>query len=591
MINKMKLKLEVFLKDRPLVWSFIFVICICAGFLNRVVYNPEDYYELYSAPTRKTNLDFNFTDVSHLIGVRPYHKESFRNSDSSHVIIGDIDRDQYEDFISIGRNEKGKNFFNIYKNVEGKRFEIQKDLMRPVWNEVGKERIYTATLTDLDNDQWPDLVIVQQKNKVQQVTFFKNVNGEFNSNIWAPVVTEGDKRNINLVDVNADGFIDLYFSSFLQDRMTSLTPLISNGSDGGKNILLLNIQGKKFEDYTDQYNLGNRGLSWTAAIGDFNQDGFPDIVDINDFGYNAFKFNHEGKYFKDVTKESYQAENVSYSMSGEVADFNNDGLFDIFISNVNRPTLFSGNNFLLINDPKSKGRFRNLASKEHVDACGWAWGAKAFEPMRDGNEAIIVVNAPTRSPNSALRSSFNSAPIFLKEALINGDDTLFAKGHFNNLTKFPERNCVFVKSEDSYIDVAHQVGIRDEKGGKSVGEIDFNNDGVSDFIIGNVDSNPILYQGTYSGPNNWIGFELVGKKSNSDAIGAVIKVNFDKRSKIKQIFPTNGYQSQSTKKIVFGIKKGEKLSNIQIMWPSRNVQTVTNFNLGQYNRIEEYVQY
>lgn len=582
-----KKRISTLIRDRAVIWMILFLFCLTFGYFNRVVFNSDDYYDLYSSKMSQQKLDFYFEDRSASLGGKSYTKSEFLSSDSSHIIVGDIDRDGFEDFLSVGRNEKGKNFFNLHQNNEGKNFVIRHDLLRPVWKVVGKNRIYTAALVDLDNDGWLDLVLVQQKNEFQQVTFLKNEKGKFKTSDWGPIVTVGDKRNINLLDVNADGFIDLYFSSFMQERIRGFTPLVSNGNDGGKNILLLNQSGLKFEDRTDEFGLGNRALSWTAALADFDQDGYVDLVDINDFGYNNYKKNINGKHFVDETKKFFNAQNVSYSMSGEVADFNNDGAFDIFISNVNRPTLFSGNNYLLMNNPKNLGAFKNVARLQKVDACGWSWGAKALEPNNDGNEAIFVVNAPTRSPNSALRSSFNSSPLFLRELASEGDDQLFSKGQFTNTARFPERNCLYYFDGNQFSDVAEAAGIKDLKGGKSVSTFDYNNDGVTDLLIGNVDSSPILYAGNYKGKNRWIGFKLIGNKSNRDAIGAVVNVQFTDREKKKQIFPTNGYQSQSSTRLIFGVKDKEDIKNIRIIWPSRKIQNVTTFNIGEYNEIYE----
>lgn len=571
---------------KRIIWYLIFTACICIGLFNHVIYNQSDYYNLYSGKkTSRKHFDFKFIDESKLIHSPVYSSYKYRSNSPAQVAIGDLNNDGFEDFIFISNqihpDNKNQMYLKIQMNLEGKIFKNDFDLQKIILKSINSmSGIKAIVILDIDNDGWNDIAFTYNN----CVHFIRNNAGKFQANIIPTVCTDGDKRNINLVDVNNDGFVDLYFSSFQKQERMWIPTAIANGMDGGKNILLINKNGKSFVDATDEYGLGARTNSWTAAIADFNNDGFPDILDINDFGFNQYYENDQGKRFIDRTKKSLSIRNMSYSMSGEVADFNNDGQFDVYVSNTNRPSYHNGYNLLLIND---KGVFKDVAKKTSTSACGWSWGTSAFEPDRGLESSIFVVNSPSQPINQQERSSLYSSPPFIRKFLADNFKGIIPNANFANVARFPERNCLFFKEGDQYSDIATEVGITDIKGGKAIAQFDYNNDGVSDFIIINSDSSPILYRGEYSGKNMWIGLQLKGTKSNINAIGSVVEIEFDSGKKIKQNYPTNGYQSQSSSRFIFGIPENSKIKSINVKWPSGKLSKVENYEIGKYNNISE----
>lgn len=570
--------------SKKLIWYVVFSISIFFGFKNDVIINKGDYFDLYSAPKKlDQKYDFKFLNESSLIEMPAFQSETYSSNSPSQMIVGDLNNDGFDDFIVLGKN-KNRRFIKVQMNVKGKKFVNDHKLELDIWRNNGVFRygINTVAIADLDNDGLNDIVVSHEG----CVSFLKkNKNNNYDQSIIPTICTVGDKRNINLVDLNNDGFIDLYFSSFQDRDRNWIPPAISNGNDGGRNILLINQKGKSFKDSSQEYGVLGKSLSWTAALADFNNDGYTDILDINDYGYNKFYENDKGAALLERTSKWLDIPNVSYSMSGEVADFNNDGLFDVYVSNTNRATFRSGYNHLLINHNGKK--FIDRAKVTKTSACGWSWGTKAFEPNRDLNSAIFVVNSPSQPINQIERSSLYSSPVFVRQMITKFNEKFLSNINFNNPARFPEKNCLFYPDGEQYIDIAQETGITDIQGGKGLSEIDFNNDGVSDFLIANNDSSPILYTGVYTGENNWIGFQLTGVKSNRNAIGAVIEVTYDKGKKIKQLFPTNGYQSQSRLALTFGVPKDMSIVSVNIKWPSGINQKVQNYAINQYNKVIE----
>ncbi len=121
--------------------------------------------------------------------------------------------------------------------------------------------------------------------------------------------------------------------------------------------------------------------------------------------------------------------------------------------------------------------------------------------------------------------------------------------------------------------------------GLAIGDID--NDGRMDAVITeNGGPAHILMNGTETS-NHWIGFKLVGHKSNRDGIGAVIRVNTTKGSQWYTVTTASSYLSSSDVRAHFGLGNDTAAKSVEIRWPSGIVQTMKDVQGDQYLRVEE----
>ena len=155
----------------------------------------------------------------------------------------------------------------------------------------------------------------------------------------------------------------------------------------GKNTFFKNVSagGKiKFEDDTIKAGLGGEGRSWAAVVSDFNGDGKPDIF-VCRGGYGQperqklFINNGDGT-FTDRTAES-GISGIDWSLGAVAADFNNDGLPDLFV------TSYDGRDRLYIN--QGGGRFRDMTETSGIDT-GHSVGAAAADIDGDGLTDLVV---------------------------------------------------------------------------------------------------------------------------------------------------------------------------------------------------------
>jgi enediyne biosynthesis protein E4 len=121
--------------------------------------------------------------------------------------------------------------------------------------------------------------------------------------------------------------------------------------------------------------------------------------------------------------------------------------------------------------------------------------------------------------------------------------------------------------------------------GMAIGDV--NNDGLVDAVVTeNGGAAHILINRTKT-VNHWLGLNLIGHKSNRDAIGAVVKLTTGKGSQWAVVTTTGSYLSSSDKRVNFGLGTETAAQSIEIRWPSGILQTLKNVKADQYLTVNE----
>jgi hypothetical protein len=234
-------------------------------------------------------------------------------------------------------------------------------------------------------------------------------------------------------DYDEDGLLDLYVGRYLDPR-TELPDTLTYTRNGEGNSLLRNLGGLRFEDATEEADVREGGLTLGVAWADYDRDGDEDLYVANDFGRNALLRNEGDGRFSDVSAES-GALDFGFGMSASWGDVDNDGDFDLYVSNVHSgqrwysqaATLnqylltslrqgtiledfplyreihdFVGSdwhrfgdrmvkgNSLLLND--GAGRFAEVAETARANPFGWYWGSGMLDFDNDGRLDLYAGN-------------------------------------------------------------------------------------------------------------------------------------------------------------------------------------------------------
>ena len=198
-----------------------------------------------------------------------------------------------------------------------------------------------VTVGDYNNDGFPDLYV---SNHGPNVLYKNNGNGTF-SDVSKKTGVAGDESSVGAVwvDYDNDALLDLYVGNYLHFDPNYKFYYAPDGFpgpeafDGEADRLYKNLGNDKFEDVTEAMGVFNpNGRAMGVGTADFNNDGFMDIYVANDHMVNFMYRNEGGKMFKDVGIQTGTAFNQSgegtISMAVDFADFNHDGLLDLWVS-------------------------------------------------------------------------------------------------------------------------------------------------------------------------------------------------------------------------------------------------------------------
>ena len=293
------------------------------------------------------------------------------------------------------------------------------------------------------------------------------------------------------------------------------------------------------------------GRAMGVGAADYDDDGFVDIYVANDHTVNYLWHNDEGKGFTNRGIMSgtgfSQGGEATVSMSVDFADFNGDGLLDIFISDDNYCSLYKNLGNGIFSDISYSSGIA-VASGQFV-----GWSSSFFDYDNDGDVDIFKANGELKH-------------------LYGQEDQLF-----ENI------------GNEKFKDVSVERGqyFKEEFVGRGAILGDYDNDGDIDIYIVNLNSSGMLLRNNKGNQNNWLMLNLVGQTSNRDAIGARIKLLAGGKVQIAQKKSTTGYLSQNDSRIHFGLMKNDIVERIEIKWPSGKFQVLENIKANQILTVKE----
>jgi hypothetical protein len=313
---------------------------------------------------------------------------------------GDFDDDGWIDLFVIGAN---RNF--LYLNDRQGRF-------RDVSDETGVKILASGTaplVFDFDNDGDRDVFISAVGRQILlENTLKQNGKLEFNDiSLEANVAKDAIGFSAVAGDVNADGFFDVYVTSY--NRYGQITPdSWFRATNGTPNLLFINQGDGTFREEAAKWGVDDRRWSYAAEFADVNGDGRIDLYVANDFGEKAM-FINKGDRFVDEARERGVLD-PGNGMGVSFGDYNNDGRLDIHASNMSSTAgnrilsrlfpnqaakdnvlkkLAAGNNLF---ENTGDGKFKDVTAEVGGFSGGWAWGGGFIDFDNDGWEDIYTPN-------------------------------------------------------------------------------------------------------------------------------------------------------------------------------------------------------
>ncbi len=429
---------------------------------------------------------------------------------------------------------------------------------------------------DYDNDGFVDLFVVDNRVDYPNRLYKNDGDGTFTKVTTGAIATDQAlSTGATWGDYNNDGYLDLYVAN----SIGSANFLYRNNGDG----TFTKIANDPIVSYT--------GYSHGPAWADYDNDGFLDmfVADYFSTKFNKLYHNNGDGTFEAVTTASITLENSS-SISGVWGDYNNDGLIDLFIANLEHE-----NNSLYKN--LGNGNFEKITSGDIVNDGGYSVGASWGDYNNDGYLDLFVANAANQ--NNFLYTN-NGNGTFTKVTsgdIVNdaGHTHGSAWGDFDNdgdLDLFAgndagQHNFLYSNNGDgTFTKLTNSIT---EAQGYSFGAswADIDNDLDLDLIVANraVNQND-AYLNERGECQGKVCVVLEGSNSNKAAIGAKVKVKANIYGQdvwqLREVSSQTGggTSGQNDMKNIFGLGDATTVDSIIVEWPSGYVQRLANQSIN-----------
>ena len=137
-----------------------------------------------------------------------------------------------------------------------------------------------------------------------------------------------------------------------------------------------------------------------------------------------------------------------------------------------------------------------------------------------------------------------------------------------------EPSRLFRNDGSAFLDVAEQEGIDDRLDGRGIAVADFDGDGWLDLYVANQGARPALYRNRGLPERHWIGFDLGMTGRNTGAVGARVTVSAGDLTQIREVDGGNGFASQSSPILHFGLGGRTQVDEATVRWPDGVVEVL-----------------
>jgi len=488
---------------------------------------------------------------------------------------------------------------------------------------------------DYDNDGWLDIFLLsgtRRDGRVDGATnrlYRNNRDGTFTDvTAKAGLTRQGWACGVTVGDYNNDSFEDLFITGWPQNT------LYRNNGDG------------TFTDVTEKAGLLHPGNHWGTGCTwvDYDRDGRLDLFVSNYLVFDFDKIPPAGKdpsctfkgvpvncgprglvgerpmlyhnngdgTFTDVTARSgIAAVPPAYGLTAVAADLDGDGWQEIYVACDSTPSLLFHN--------RGDGTFAEQ---------GLQSGLAVNEDGREqAGMGIAIGDCDIDGSLDVLKTHFaeDTAALYRNAGHLNFEDVTLRSGlgvetryvswgngiadldndglpdlfwvtgsTFPEVERkhpeFPHKSprVLFRNLGDGKFEELLEAGPAISEAHASRGVVfgDFDNDGDLDILIMNMNEPPSLLRNDVRGGGRWLKVKLVGTKSNTSAVGAVVTATYGGRKQTQAVLASSGYLSCNDRRLHFGLGQAA-MADVEIAWPNGLREKITGLSAGQLVTVKE----
>lgn len=380
--------------------------------------------------------------------------------------------------------------------------------------------------------------------------FFENIDNTFypitnSSGIFSSQLGYG--LGIGVSDINNDGWPDIYISNDFSEN----------------DYLYLNNKNKSFTEvirqsvkHTSRFSMGN-------DLADFNNDGNIDIVSLDMLPEDEIVLK------KSAGEDAYNTYKLKLSL----------GFGRQFSKNALQLNLGSDEN----NIPQ----FAEIAHLAGIAATDWSWASLLADFDNDGWKDLFISNGIQRRPNDMDYINFLSS-----EEMVNNPDLsdkkLYGQMPKGEVSNYFFKN----NKDLTFKNVTKKWGINTNtiSNGAAYGDLD--NDGDLDLVINNINQEVTVLNNqsrntAHSAKNSFINIHFNGSTQNTKGIGAKVMVYTHGNRLVQENYPVRGFQSSVPPTLQMGLGEAQIIDSLRVIWPGGKTKLWKNIPANQTLTINE----
>jgi len=546
-------------------------------------------------PASKTGIDFNNEIVESADFSGFTHMYAYNGSG---VGVLDVNNDKLPDLFFAGCKVSSK----LYLNQGNLKFE---DITENAG--VSTENWATGvSVVDINADGYHDIYVCMADKDFGEVgknkLYINQGDNTFKEQAEAYGLADASySTQAVFFDYDLDGDLDMYLLNNAIDNIfhNAIRPRKTNGTGLSNDKLYRNNGDGSFADVTEKAGILTEGYGLGIGVIDINKDGWPDIYCSNDFITNDLLWlnNGDGTFTESI--RTYFTQTSKNGMGMDIADYNNDGLLDLVQvdmlpeSNHHNKTMTPAMNYNgqtmryemdympqftrnTLQRQNTRGDFSEIGRSLKVHKTDWSWAPLLADYNNDGHKDLFIANGYGRDVTDLDYINYlaqNANPFGTEEARKTKG---FEK--FVDLKPIYLPNYFFKNSGDgSFEDVT--VDWSENKPSISNGAVyvDLDQDGDLDLVTNNMNERAFVYQNVVrekdTTSTNYLKIKLVGDMNNLDAIGAKATLYSGGEKQVVQNYAVRGYVSSMVQPLHFGMGSA-KPDSLVVLWPDGK-QTVT----------------
>jgi hypothetical protein len=347
-------------------------------------------------------------------------------------------------------------------------------------------------------------------------------------------------------DLNNDGWPDLYVSNDFNEN----------------DYLYLNKADGTFQDQTSSSINYSSRFSMGSDFADMNNDGWVDFITLDMLA----KDETIQKLSQGEDTEEILQQKLNYGFERQ----------------------FSRNCFQLNN---GNGTFSEIAQLSGISATDWSWGVLLADYDNDGWKDIFISNGIVRRPNDLDYMNFITNPN-LENGLQNNVDLsdleLASEMPTGDVENFFFRNNKDLTFQD--VSATWNVSRKNISNGSAYADLD--NDGDLDLIINNINSTAEILENQQAqqlgkAKNNFLKIRFKGLGGNKFGIGSRVEAFWNKGQIIQENFTSRGFQSSTAPEVHLGLGEINSLDSLKVIWPSGKIEKFLNLKANQILIVDE----